>query len=567
MFKIVIIGGMAAGCKAAARLSRLSSDYQITIIERNPFISIESCGLPLYAAGEVDDFFDLAKTGYGVIRDEKYFLDVKGVRVLTNTEVEVIDTSKCEVQFIDLKNNETNILQYNALIIATGSRVVKPDFPYKSSPFISSFYFPFDAKNFKEAAQKGKIGKAVIVGGGFTCCELSETLTSLWGIETTIIEKEKSLLFKSFDPDISAIIENYIKSKDIQVLLSTKVEKIELDEKGLPVVFLKDGSKIKSDYVFYNLGIKPETSLAEKAGIKLGKLCGIVVDENMKTNIPNIWAAGNCVEVNNLVTGKPDYFSLGSLSNRMGRVAADSIAEENSSFKGAVGTICLKLFNLNITVSGLTEKNAKELGYNVGSVIGAGPDRSDYHPNVKILFGKLVYEKPGLRLLGLQLVGEGEIARYIDVFSELLANNKNVYDLLNIEHGFNPAHSSPISPLNYFGSIAINQEKDRVINVNPMKLSSFDGTIIDLREHSEVETSGFSNNAILIPFAELRSNMEKFNPDQQIMFICGKGPRAYEAARLFMNNGFKNISYLGGGNALYKATNKKFDKKNVSGTV
>ena len=556
MFKIVIIGGMAAGCKAAARLSRLSSDYDITIIERKPFISYGNCGLPLYAAGEIDDFFELAKTGYGVIRDEKYFLDVKGVKVLTNTEVEGIDTVKCEVKYIDRIKNETNILQYNALIIATGSRTVKPGFPYKSSPFISSFYSPFDAKNFKEAAQKGKIGKAVIIGGGFIGCELSEALISLWGIETTIIEKEDSLLLKLLDPEISAIVENTIRLKNIKVLLSTEVEKIELDEKELPVVSLKEGAKINCDYVLYNLGVRPESSLAKSSGIKIGELGGIVVDEKMKTNIPGIWAAGDCVEVNNLVTGKSDYFSLGSLSNRMGRVAADSVADENSSFKGAVGTISLKLFNLIITASGLTEKNAKECGYNVGSVIGAWSDRPDYHPDVKKLFGKLVYEKPGLKLLGLQLIGEGEVTRYIDVFSELLANNKTVIDLLNVEHGYTPAHSSPISPLNYLGSMVINQEKDRVKNINPGQVSSFDGLIIDLREPSEIEAAVFSDKVIPIPLSDLRANRDKFKLDQPIMFVCEKGPRSYEAARIFMNYGFKNISYLGGGNVFYKAAKK-----------
>lgn len=559
MFKIIIIGGMAAGCKAAARLSRLSSDYQITIIERKPFISFGNCGLPMYAAGEIDDLMELAKTGYGVIRDEKYFYNVKGVKVLTNTEVEVINTSKCDVQYIDRKKNETGILQYNALIIATGSKAVQPEFPYKSSPYISSFHSPLDAKNFKEAAQKGKVGKAVIIGGGFIGCELSEALTSLWGIKTTLIEKEESLLLKSFDPEISLIIENAIRSKDINVMLSTEVEKIELDEKGLPVVILKDRTQIMSDYVFYNLGIKPESSLAEKTGIRIGNLGGIVVDDNMKTNIPNIWAAGDCVEVKNLVTGQPDYFSLGSLSNRMGRVAADSIADKNSSFKGAVGTISLKLFNLIITASGLNEKSAKEYGYNVGSVIGAWSDRPDYHPDVKTLFGKLVYEKPGLKLLGLQLIGEGEVTRYIDVFSELLANSKSAYDLLNLEHSYTPAHSTPISPINHLGSMVINQEKDGIRNINPNLISSFNGIYIDLRESSEVEASVFFKKAIHTPLSDIRANRNKFQLDQPIMFVCEKGLRAYEAARLFMNHGYKNISYLGGGNAFYKAAGKKFD--------
>ena len=556
MFKIVIIGGMAAGCKAAARLSRLSSDYHITIIERKPFVSYGNCGMPLYAAGEIDDFFELAKTGYGAIRDEKYFLDVKGVNVLTNTEVEEIDTEKCEVKYVDRNTNETNFLRYNSLIIATGSKSLKPCFPFKSSPYISSFHSPLDAKNFKEAAQKGKVGKAVIIGGGFIGCELSEALVALWGIETTIIEKENALLLKSFDLEMASIIENTIRSKDIEILLSTEVQKIELDDKELPVVILKDGTQIKSDYVFYNLGIRPESSLAEKAGIKIGNFGGIVVDDKMKTNIPNIWAAGDCVEVNNLVTGRPDYFSLGSLSNRMGRVAADSIAEEDSSFKGAVGTISLKIFNTTITASGLSEKNANEYGYIVGNVIGTWSDRPDYHPDVKKLYGKLVYEKPGLKLLGLQLIGEGEVTRYIDVFSELLANNKTIYDLVNLEHGYTPAHSSPISPLNYLGSMVINQEVNGVRNIGPNQFLSFDGILIDLREPLEVESSRFSNKAIIIPLSDLRANRDKFKLDRPIMFVCEKGPRSYEAARIFMNFGYKNISYLGGGNAFYKAAGK-----------
>lgn len=561
MLKIIIIGGMAAGCKAAARLSRLSSDYQITIIERKPFISYGNCGLPLYAAGEIDDFFELAKTGYGVIRDEKYFLDVKGIKVLTNTEVEIINTSKCEIQYTNRKKNETNILEYNALIIATGSKAVEPGFPYKSSPYISSFHSPLEAKEFKEAVQQDKVGKAVIIGGGFIGCELCEALVSLWGIETTIIEKENALLLKSFDPEIAAIVENTIRSNGIEVLLSTEVEKIELDEKDLPVVILKNGSKIKSDYVFYNLGIRPESSLAEKAGVKIGSLGGIVVDEKMKTSFPNIWAAGDCVEVNNLVTGKPDYFSLGSLSNRMGRVAADSIAEENSSFKGAIGTNSLKIFNTTITASGLTEKSANKYGYNVGSVIGAWSDRPDYHPDVKKLFGKLVYEKPGLKLLGLQLIGEGEVTRYIDVFSELLANKKTVFDLINLEHAYTPPHSSSISPLNFLGSMVINQEKNRVKNINPNQVPSFDGIFIDLREALEIEEAGFSDKVIPIPLSEIRAHRDKFKLSQPIMFLCEKGPRSYEAARIFMNYGYKNISYLGGGNSYYKAAGKKFDIK------
>ena len=523
MFNVIIIGGMAAGCKAAARLSRLSSDYHITIIERNSLISVGNCGLPLYASGEIDDLYDLAKTSYGVIRDANYFRDVKGVNVLTNTEVLEINTEKCEVTFKTKDTDNTSALRYNALIIATGSKAVEPNFNFPQSPAISSFHSTVDANDFREAAQKGKIKKAVIIGGGFIGCELTEALRSLWGIETILIEKENSLLSNFLDPEISRVIENQIEKNGVQILLSSEVEKIETDEKKLPVTSLTNGNKIESDYLFYNLGVKPNADLAKKAGIKIGNLGGIIVDEQMRTNVPNIWAAGDCVETNNLITGKPDYFPLGSLSNRMGRVAANSIAGKDDSFYGAAGTVSVKVFDMVVSATGLTEKKAKGHGYNIGSVLGCWTDRPDYHPEAKDIFGKLVYEKESLKLLGIQLVGEGEVNRYVDVVSELLANNKTVYDLLNLEHGYMPAHSSPISPLNYLGYMVINQEEDGVLNVNPENLPSFDGLFIDLREDVEVDTSAFFHNAIHIPLAELRKKLDEFDINQPIMFICEKG--------------------------------------------
>ena len=557
MHKVIIIGGMAAGCKAAARLSRLSADYQITILEKNNIVSFGNCGLPFYASGDIDDLYELSKTAYGVVRDEKYFREVKGIKVLTNTEVIEIDPEKFHVKCKATEKKDIFELKYDSLILATGSKALRPRFPYPKSMRVSSFHSPSDAKSFRDEAQKGKIKKALIIGGGFIGCELTEAISSLWGIETTLIELEDSLLGNFLAPEISRIIENRIKENGVQILLSTEVEKIELDENKLPIVFLKNGGSINTDYVFYNLGVQPQTTLAKQTGVKLGLYDGIIVDEQMKTNIPNIWAAGDCVSTINLVTGKPDYFPLGSLSNRMGRTVADSIAEEKTYFKGAVGAVSLKIFDYIICASGLTETKAADYGINTSSVIGCWPDRPDYYPENKFIFGKLVYEKQNLKLLGLQLVGEGEVTRYIDIFTELLSSNKTVYDLINVEHAYTPPHSSPVSPLNYFGYIAIGQEKDNIKNFNPNCLSSFKGIFIDVRETAEIESLPFPLKSIQLPVSYLRSKLYDLKSttssqdlNQSIMFICEKGPRAYEAARLFKNSGYKNVSYLGGGNLL-----------------
>jgi len=563
MFNVIIIGGMAAGCKAAARLNRLSPDFKITIIEKSSFLSISSCGLPFFASGEVSEFTELNKTSYGVVRDKKFFKEVKGAEVLLNTEAREIHKEKNTVECFNTENNEKLELKYDYLILATGAESIHPPFPYPNSPFISSLHSPIDFNSFRLAAQKGKIGKAAIIGGGFIGCEMIEALNSLWGIETFLIEKENSILPAILDVEISGYVENSIASDKIKLLLSSEVKKIELNDAGSPVIFFNDDQKIDFDYVFYCLGVKANSGLAQKAGVKTGKFGGIQVDEQMQTNIPNIWAAGDCVEIKNLISGKPDYFPLGSLSNRMGRVAADSIAEaagakEKTYFKGAAGTVSLKLFDNIICSTGLTEIKAKNLGYSAGCVTGSWYDRPDYYPEVKNILGKLIYDKNNHRLLGLQLIGEGEVTRYIDVFSYMLSQNKKIEDLIDVEHGYTPAHSSPISPLNYFGFMALNQENENVKNCNPITINSFEGLFIDVRELDEIDNSKFPEKSINIPLSELRQKIKDYDLNQPIMFICERGTRAYEAARIFMNNGYKNISYLGGGIQLYNNANKYF---------
>ncbi len=562
MYNVIIIGGMAAGCKAAARLNRLSSNYQITIIEKSSYISFSSCGLPLFAAGELNDLSDLNKTPYGILRDEFFFRDVKGIRILLNTEVKKIDTVRNVVQ-CNYKEEEFE-LSYHFLILATGTESIEPNFPYTLSPLISSFYSPASIKYFRQAVQKGEIEKVAIIGCDFSSCEIVEAFSSIWGIETILIEKEHSLLASYLDPEISSFVESCIKSDKIRLLLSTSVDKIEINEKELPVIFLGNGEKIVSDYVFYCLGVKPNTNLACKSNIRTGNQGGILVDEQMRTNIHNIWAAGGCVEIRDLVTGKPDYLSPGSLSNIMGRVAADSIAGENSTFKGSVGSYCLTLFNNNICSAGLTEKRAKELCFKTSSVIGFIPDRAEYDPEGKTILGKLVYEKPGFRLLGLQLIGEGEVTRYIDTFSILLSQKRTVHDLFSLQYGCNPVHSPSISPLSYLGFMATNQEIGGVKNINPILASSFNGLFVDVRELPEIESLPFSGKSIHMKLSELRERLKDFDLDYPIIFFCQKGPRGYEAAGTLVNYGYKNVSYLGGGNLLYSNISKSCYAKNLS---
>ncbi|TAL67325.1 MAG: hypothetical protein EPN82_15235 [Bacteroidetes bacterium] len=544
---IVIIGGMASGCKTAARLKRIKPDYNITIIEKKPFVSYGTCGMPFYASGEVDDFYDLAITSWGTIRDAEYFKKAKDINVLTETVVKNIDLESKQVHCQNSKDYSRFPLSFTKLVICTGAKPKKPPFSVPHSEKISTFHNPLDAKKFREFVQRGKIGKAIIIGGGFVGCELAESLVSLWGIESHLVELEERLLPTSLDEEMSLFLEKTFKNNGIYLHLSSKVEKLEINNAGNPEVHLINGESINSDYVFLCIGIEPEIKLASSIGVKTGVNGGILVDSQMRTNIENVWAGGDCVEVKSLITGKHELFPFGSLANRQGRVIADSIAGKKSEFKGAVGAISLKVFGLIVAACGLTEKEAINNDYNAGIVWGSWQDRPDYHPDSKLLFGKLLYEKGTLKLLGIQLAGKGEVTRYIDVFSTLISKDATVHGLIDVEHSYTPPHSSPMNPLNSLGAMALSQEEDSIMALNPLLLNNYIGNVLDVRESTEINNEGLGKRAKEFPVMEYREKLNIFDKNKQLLIVCQKGPRSYEAARTFINEGFRDVKYLGGG--------------------
>jgi len=547
MKKIVIIGGMAAGCKTAARLKRIKPDFDVTIIEKKSFISYGSCGMPFYASGDIDGFMELATTPWGMVRDETFFKDVKDINVLTNVEAVKIDKEKKEVFCRNIQSNEEKLINYDYLVIATGAKAVKANFVHPETENISNFHNPLDAKRFKSKAQTGKIGSVAIIGAGFIGCELAEAMVSLWGIETHLIEIADRLMPRSLDSEMSKILEKILSENDISLHLNSTVEKIELNVSDECIVHLNDTKSITVDHVFTCMGVKPDISLAQDIGINIGELGGIEVDSELRTNMPDTWAAGDCVEVKDIISGRPSFFPLGSLSNREGRVVADSIAGLKSIFKGAIGTASIKVFETIFASSGLTESAAKDCGYKFGTVWGTWFDRPDYMPESQALFAKLVYERESLRLLGFQIAGKGEVTRYIDAFSIFATNHATAYDLIDFEHAYTPTHSGPLNPLNYLGGMIIAQEKNDVKCINPLSGDTFIGNIIDVREDNEIEAYKYSENAVETSISNYRSYINELNKDEPLLFVCLKGPRSYEAARTFINNGYKNVSYLGGG--------------------
>ncbi len=546
MEKVVIIGGMATGCKTAARLRRLRPDFSITILEKLPFVSFSTCGMPFFASGDIDDFNDLIKTPWGKPRDTEFFKSAKDIDVLTQSEVTKIDFQKKTVSFKSLTSSEYKTIEFDKLVIATGAKPIEPKFEFPSSEKIMNFHSPIDAKKVRLMAQKGEISKAVIIGGGYIGCELAEALVSLWGIDTTIIEKESHLLPMSLDKELGDFLTNIFRNHSVKISANTTVRMITETEEGHFDIFLDNDEVLTSDTVFLCTGVKPSVELFEKSGLETGNFGGIKVDNQLRTNVSNVWAGGDCIEIKNLITGNYGYYPLGSLANRQGRVIADSIAGLESLFPGSVGAISIKVFDTIIAGSGLNINQAIANAFNTAKVVGAWYDRPDYHPDAKPIFGKLIYEKESLRLLGIQMIGKGEVTRYTDTFTSLLSKNGNLYDLINAEHCYTPPHSAPMNPLNFLGAMALEQENSGVINYSFDEIPD-DAIIIDLREKEEVESVPLSLDSQNLSFDEYRKHIRNFPKDKTYIFVCQKGPRSYEGAFFLKKLGFENIGYLGGG--------------------
>lgn len=547
MSKVLIIGGMAAGCKTAARLKRNKPEFEITIIERLPILSFGACGMPFFASGDIDSFDELRQTPWGALRDSEFFESVKGVTAIVNTEVLELKHSERIAICKNTQTGETLELSYDYLVFTTGASPSIPNIEYEPADNILTFHNPFDAKKCRQLAQKGLLESAIIVGGGYIGCELAEALAGLWGIDTTLVEAENRLLPRSLDREVSSLLEKNFSNNSVQLKLGAKVVGIESSD-GMATVHFSDGTKAEATHVFLCPGVKPNSALAKSIGVETGNFGGILVDEQMRTNIPGVWAAGDCVETKHHVTGKYSFFPLGSLANRMGRVVADSIAGiDGSKFQGACGAVSTKIFGLTIATAGLNINEAHKCGSDAKAVWGSWQDRPDYMPESKSLFGSLVYDKQSYKLLGLQLAGAGEVTRYIDTFSSLLAHGATLYDLLETEHAYTPPHSSPMNPLNFLGAMALESERTGLECLSPLMLGEYAGIALDVREDEEIQAAPLQRGAIAIPLAEIRKNISTLNIEKTYLVVCQRGPRSYEAARILRNSGIKNVVYLGGG--------------------
>lgn len=552
---VVIIGGVAAGPKTGAVLARRAPDLSIVLFQREDYLSYGSCGLPYFASGDISSFAQLTRTSYGVERNPQFFRQTKGFDVVTGAEVLSIDRVKKSLTVRDTGTGELYHHGYSALVIATGAQPKTPPFPVDASPLIRFFTRPDDAISFRKLAERGGIGSLVIIGGGYIGCELAEAAT-VWGFDTTLIEREPNLLPGGFDGEMAAHAKHELEAGGITVRTNCEVKAIRLSGEK-PVVDLTGDESVSADYVTICLGVTPESFLARKCGLAVGERGGIIVDRHMRTSDPSIYAGGDCVELTHRLTGKSAYFPLGSLANRHGRVIAENIAGKPAVFPGVLGAALVKVCGLNMGCVGLSENQARAAGIDCECVWGAFPDKPDYYPDAREMLLKMVYEKSSGRLLGLQAVGSGDICRRIDVFSSMLQRSAVVGELIDFEHGYAPPYSEALDPLHHLASLA--EALERGLQILPPCVASWRYeelvggayTWLDIREDehfSENKLPLYEGTSVVhIPLNDLRARIGELDTSATYVIMCGRGARSYQAWCILHAAGFKTVFVAGGG--------------------
>ncbi|MFH1862330.1 MAG: FAD-dependent oxidoreductase, partial [bacterium] len=434
---------------------------------------------------------------------------------------------------------------------AVGAAAVIPDIVGVDLPNVSTFNGLTDAIDLRQAANKNQLERVAVIGGGYIGCELCESFRALWGIETILYEQEPQVLPLFLDADLAQLVAGELKRQKVDLRLGTAVREIAQDGEKLSVITTA-GRESGFDRVILACGVRPRTGLARSASLGIGVTAGIKVDHCMCTSNPHVYAVGDCVESVHAVTGSPCYLPLGSIANRMGRVAANAIAGIEDGFAPVCGSACLKIFDLNVAATGLTAKAALERGFMVGEARGYFLDKPHYYPEVENVSVKLVYDTATLRLLGVQAVGKGEVHRRVDVASIMLRTGWTLDQMRDHEHAYSPPYAEALEPLQVLSFIGIAQEREEVRSVAPLKLaeSAAASVVLDVREDVEVQSEPFPlpcQKWLHVPFTQLRDRLNELPRDERLLVICERGTRSAETTRFLQANGFEKVQYLSGG--------------------
>ncbi len=536
---VVIIGAVALGPKAACRFKRLMPESRVTLVDQAEQVSYGGCGIPFYVSGEISRVEDLRSTPYGALRDEGFFRDAKGVELRTKTRALRIDRARKTVLLEDLRNGKQEELSYDQLVLATGSRPNIPPLPGVTLRGIGPATNLEEAEAIRNAVSEGKAESAVVLGGGFIGLEMAVALAELWGIPVTVLEMADQLLPGFLSPTLARMAARDMEEGGVTIRTGIKVLSFE-GENGAVRQVLTDAGAIPSDLVVLATGIRPETALAKEAGLSLTEKGLILVDEELRSSDPDIYAGGDCVAIPHQVTGKPFWLPLGSQANRQGRVIGGNLAGRHETFPGAVGSWGVKLFGQSAAGAGLTLSAALAEGLDAVSVHVEQVDRAHFYPEHAMMALELVVERGTRRLLGIQGMaasGDALVGR-VNAVTPLLAARGTAHDLSTLEVVYSPPFASAMDIVNLLGNVAENILEGRCRTMDPLECEALwdareNGTVcfLDTRVKGQAEKHPALGDAhwLAIPQDELAARIAEVPTDKDLVLICNTGLRAYEA--------------------------------------
>ena len=544
--KVIIIGGVAGGASAAARIRRLDETAQIIVLERSNYVSYANCGLPYFIGGVIREQAELT------LQTPQSFWERFHIDVRVRNEAVDIDVKSKTVAIRRLDTGEIYHEQYDKLLLSPGAKPVVPHLPGVTSDRIFSLRTVEDTLRIRKFIEEYKPATAVLVGGGFIGLEMAENLTAM-GISVTVIQRSNQL-FAPMDADMASFIHAQMRSHGVKLELEKTVTGFS-SKGGKPVTMIKDSEPISSDMVLLGVGVEPDTVLAEKAGLALGIRGAVAVNEYMETSVPDIYAVGDAVEVSHFVTGKKSLISLAGPANKQGRIAADNICGGNSMFKGTQGSSVIKIFEMTGAVTGINEKTSEAAGIVYDKVVLSPVSHAAYYPGGQTMYMKVLYEKETLRLLGAQIAGYEGVDKRIDVIAAAIRMGMTADKLAELELAYAPPYSSAKDPVNMAGFMIENLETEKVAQFhwNEVEKLKCDGsmTLIDVRTAEEFD-SGHIKGFFNIPVDELREHIEEFDIKKPVYVVCQSGLRSYIACCILSQHGFECYN-LSGGYGFYSA--------------
>ena len=538
--KVVIVGGVAGGATAAARIRRLDEQAEIVIFERTNFISYANCGLPYYVGGVIAEEKTLT------LQTPESFGQRFRIRVCVQHEVIAIDAPRKVVRVKNLKTGAVFEESYDKLLLSPGAKPTQPRLPGVGLKQVFTLRTVEDAVAIRELLQLKKPKSVVLAGGGFISLELAENFRRA-GCEVTIVQRPKHVM-SPFDSDIATFIHGELRRKGVRLALGCEVEGFH--EAGDQVkVLLKDADALRADFVVLAIGVTPESDLASSAGLKLGVKGSICVNERMETSVPDIYAVGDAVQVTHALTGAPTVIPLAGPANKQGRIAADNICGGSSVYRGSLGSSILQVFELTAAATGLNEKTAQNARIDADYVILSPMNHAGYYPGAKLMTMKILFEKGTYRLLGAQIVGYEGVDKRIDVLATAIRCGMTAIDLKDLELAYAPPYSAAKDPVNMAGFVIENIQKGLVRQWYERDVDALprDGSVIllDVRTPQEF-ARGAIPDFINIPVDELRTRLGELDRTKPVYVICQSGLRSYLATRILAGNGFQCFNFAGG---------------------